>query len=108
MISMIRSNNLRSRTRGRSSVKGTKVVSKASAKTTACRGSSRSSSLVFDFCAGAPFFALGGMLSVEETVGCIEKHLELSARYTKLILKCWHDSCAQKLKFALGSQQVCM
>ena len=50
-------------TRGRSNVRGAKVDSNGSAKTTACSGSSRSSS-PFGFCPLAPFFALGGMLSV--------------------------------------------
>lgn len=49
------------RHRGLSNVKGLKRVSKASAITTACSGSSCSSSPAFDFEALPPFFALGGM-----------------------------------------------
>lgn len=52
-------------TRGRSSVKGENLVSKASANTTACRGSSLSSSPALPFC--APFFALGAMAKTEKS-----------------------------------------
>lgn len=52
-------------TRGRSSVKGENLVSKASANTTACRGSSLSSSPALPFC--APFFALGAMAHEERS-----------------------------------------
>ena len=52
------------RTRGRSSENGANLVSKESANTTACKGSSLSSSAPFDFCAFEPFLDLGAMLSL--------------------------------------------